>query len=218
VPIRLGELPIKQKRIKKRMVLRRFDKNNSVFKAWKIDTEDTLKKSFDLDVGYSKIMKASGSQEAFEEVTSILFDNIRKIKDLFIYGIGISSFPSISWMDFSNMCQHWKIIDKNLSYATIDRVFIATNVELVAQEDNPDRDLCRYEFYEIIVRLAREKYFTTKICSTMGEAVRRLTKEIIERCQDYWPWQSWREEQLWTAKIDDFLKVNLSGLKKLYTT
>lgn len=145
------------------MVLRRFDKGNSVFRTWRADTEEKLKKSFELDVGYSKIMKASGSQEVFEEVTSILFEHIRQIKDIFTYGIATSSFPSISWMDFSNMCQHWKIIDKNLSYATIDRVFIATNVELVEQEDNPDRDLCRYEFYEIIARLAREKYYTTKI-------------------------------------------------------
>ena len=41
---------------------------------------------------------------------------------------------------------------------TIDRVFIATNVELIEQEDNPDRDLCRFEFYEIIVRMGGAKY------------------------------------------------------------
>ena len=46
---------------------------------------------------------------------------------------------------------------------TIDRVFIVTNVELEEQEDNPDRDLCRYEFYEIVARLAKEKYHTPKI-------------------------------------------------------
>lgn len=43
---------------------------------------------------------------------------------------------------------------------TIDRVFIMVNVELLGQEndDNPDRDLCRYEFYEIIVRMAGAKF------------------------------------------------------------
>lgn len=61
------------------------------------------------------------------------------------------------------MCKDWKIIDKNLSMKTVDRVFIVTNVELVDQEDNPDRDLCRYEFYEILARLAHEKYYTSKI-------------------------------------------------------
>jgi len=41
---------------------------------------------------------------------------------------------------------------------TVDRLFIATNVELVELEDNPDRDLCRFEFFEIIVRLGAAKY------------------------------------------------------------
>ncbi len=38
--------------------------------------------------------------------------------------------------------------------STIDRLFIATNVELEEIEENPDRALCRYEFFEILVRLA----------------------------------------------------------------
>ena len=40
----------------------------------------------------------------------------------------------------------------------IDTVFISTNFEEVEMEDNPDRLLCRYEFYEILVRIAHDKY------------------------------------------------------------
>lgn len=47
--------------------------------------------------------------------------------------------------------------------STIDRIFIATNVETESLEDNPDRDLCRYEFFEILVRIADEKYKKSKI-------------------------------------------------------
>jgi hypothetical protein len=36
----------------------------------------------------------------------------------------------------------------------IDRLFIATNVELFDMTENADRALCRFEFYEIIVRIA----------------------------------------------------------------
>lgn len=145
------------------MVLRTFNKNNSVFKDWKVDTEAKLKKAFDLDVSYSKIHKLSKDPEVVEEITNTLYQHTRKIKDMFIYGIGTSSYPSISWLEFCRMCQSWNIIDKNLKMDTIDRVFILTNVEEEAQEDNPDRDLCRYEFYEILARLGREKYFNTKI-------------------------------------------------------
>jgi len=179
VPIRTGDLPIKQKRIRKRVILSRFDKNNSVFKEWEVDTDSMLKKSFEADMAYSKIKKFTVDQNTYNEVTEVLFKHIRKIKDIFTYGIGTSSFPSISWMDFSGMCQSWRINDKNLSIATIDRVFIATNVELTDQADNPDRDLCRYEFYEILARLGKEKYHTTKICPTIASAVEKLLEEIF---------------------------------------
>ena len=53
-------------------------------------------------------------------------------------------------------------MDRFLSLTAIDQAFIAVNVELEELENNPDRDLCRYEFYEIIVRMARSKYLDSK--------------------------------------------------------
>lgn len=41
-----------------------------------------------------------------------------------------------------------------MKIASLDKHFIATNVELEQIEENPDRALCRYEFMEIIVRIA----------------------------------------------------------------
>lgn len=57
---------------------------------------------------------------------------------------------------------------------TIDRVFIATNVELVEQEDNPDRDLCRFEFYEIICRLGSAKYKDAGLVTTWDAAAKMI--------------------------------------------
>jgi hypothetical protein len=53
-------------------------------------------------------------------------------------------------------------------------VFIATNVELVDQEDNPDRDLCRFEFYEIICRLGAAKYKDSGVVSTWDAAAKLI--------------------------------------------
>lgn len=54
----------------------------------------------------------------------------------------------------------WKLIDKHLTLSTIDRLFIAVNFEGVpgGLDDNPDKELCRYEFFEILVRMAIAKY------------------------------------------------------------
>jgi len=45
-----------------------------------------------------------------------------------------------------------------MTIAKLDMTFIATNVELVKNDDNPDRDLNRSEFCEILTRIAIEKY------------------------------------------------------------
>ena len=190
VPFRDGELPIKQKRVKKWMVLRSFNKNNSIFKNWKEDTPNFLKESFYTDISYSKVQKFAKDPEVYDEVWEVLLKHTSKIKDMFTYGIGTSSYPSISWLDFCNMCTSWKIIDKNLTMTTVDRVFIVTNVELEEQEDNPDRDLCRYEFYEIIARLAKEKYHTSKIWDTVAEAIDRFVSEVYSVYKSkMWSWQ-----------------------------
>jgi hypothetical protein len=49
-----------------------------------------------------------------------------------------------------------------LTLATVDRLFIAVNFEGVpgGLDDNPDKELCRYEFFEIMVRMAIAKFPT----------------------------------------------------------
>jgi hypothetical protein len=86
-----------------------------------------------------------------------------------------SGFPNISWIDFSNFCDKCKIFDKNVIIATIDRIFIATNVELEkTTTDNPDKALCRYEFFEILVRIAQAKFKDPGICPTYYDSLKKL--------------------------------------------
>ena len=81
---------------------------------------------------------------------------------MYLWCCGRSNYPSIKWIDFTDYCNAWKIIDKNLTLATIDRLFIAVNFEGVpgGLEDNPGKELCRYEFFEILVRMATVKFPT----------------------------------------------------------
>jgi len=101
--------------------------------------------------------------------------------------------------------------------SAIDRAFIATNFEEVDLEDNPDKSLCRYEFYEIIVRIAVEKYVESGVWKTAGSALNMLLeKNIYKNWAFVIPWQEWREDQLWTISIDDLYKSNMESLRRLY--
>ena len=54
--------------------------------------------------------------------------------------------------------------------------FIATNVELEKNEGNPDKDLNRHEFFEILLRIANEKFRKTKQTDKFSVALRMLLK------------------------------------------
>lgn len=98
-----------------------------------------------------------------------------------------------------------QIIDKNLSLSTIDRLFIAVNVELVDMDDNPDNELCRFEILEIIVRIAGVKYKEPGITKTYAEGVKLLLEEIIVPFVNQLEWQEFRDNELWCLEINDIL-------------
>ena len=99
----------------------------------------------------------------------------------------------------------------------IDTAFVVTNFEEVDLEDNPDRFLCRYEFYEILVRMAKDKYLESKRCKTLAAAVSTLLEDNVYQNSDFViSWQEWRENELWTLSIDDLFKVNLDTIRSIY--
>ena len=55
-------------------------------------------------------------------------------------------------------------------------LFIASNYEIDDQDDNPDSALIRFEYIELIVRIAIEKYKKTKIFQSAWEALEQCLK------------------------------------------
>jgi hypothetical protein len=53
---------------------------------------------------------------------------------------------------------------------SINRFFIAVNVEISNQDENPDKELIRFEFIELMVRIAHEKYKRFGEAKTYAEA------------------------------------------------
>ena len=156
-----------------------------------------------------------------ERVEQLIGKHFMKIKKVFTSFIAQSSFPNVSWIDFGNFCEKCKIIDgKGVTLATVDRAFIAANVAadgLKLSDDNPTNALSRFEFLEILVRLAQSKYKETGICSTYEDSVQKLLEEHVFPNSNPDSWQEFRDDYLWTIEVNDVLEANLDGLKKLYT-
>lgn len=94
---------------------------------------------------------------------AIIQRNFAKLKDLFIALASRSNFPSIGIINFCSWCDKCDVMDKSITIATIDRLFIASNYEVEKNDDNPDKELCRFEFMEILLRIANAKFRETGI-------------------------------------------------------
>jgi hypothetical protein len=143
-----------------------FIKDRSVFKDYKDDTKAYLRKCFDQDIKYSKIQRTvKGEEDTLGDIKEILFANYVRLNNIWLYYIGISSFPVISMNDFTSWAKNCNMVDdKWLNLAALDRILITTNVALHGLISSAERDLNRYEFLEIVVRLGNAMYRDSKIC------------------------------------------------------
>jgi hypothetical protein len=94
-------------------------------------------------------------------------------------------------------------------------MFISVAVDQVEMEGKDNNALCRYEFMEAIVRLARAKYMDTAKESVLSEAVRRIIEDDILKTWTWEPWMEFRVNSLWQMDIADVIMVNIEGIKKL---
>ena len=120
----------------------------------------------------------------------VLRKHFKALKDQFLCQIAnVDTYPVIGMIDYSKHCDNWGIIDKDLTMQDVDRSFIATNFEEVDLDNNDDKSLCRYEYLEILVRLAKIKFFDKGVEPTVAKATDRLIREYIlkNHCMEL-PW------------------------------
>lgn len=79
-----------------------------------------------------------------------------------------------------------------------------------------ERELHRYEFIEVIVRLSLSKYKEPKIVSTLAEAAEMIfVKDVIPRNAAV-DGLNFREEHMYNLKCDEIFKRNEGVINKLY--
>ena len=209
--IRATPLPPSKKKV------RIFSKPNSVFKNWQEDTPGLLAFIFKKDFEQSKLSKMIKNQLELDAVYDVLLKSFAALKEEFISVIVKSSYPKIGWNDFTTYCQQKGVTNKDIILSVLDRLFIAVNTKIDHKDDyaNRDRELCRSNFIEIMVRIAEAKYKETGQAQFLHEAVERLAKDITTTGQSP-SIHKFRKENIWTLPIDDLLRSNREGIRKVY--
>jgi hypothetical protein len=117
-------------------------------------------------------------------------------------------------LNFSTFCAQCGLIDKKLTSSTLDRLFIAANVEVSDMDDNPDNELCRFELLEIIARCAQEKFITQKNpnVTTCADGITRILEDNVLPHVGKVDWQTFRDRELWCLSVNDVFFANLNSL------
>ncbi len=106
--------------------------------------------------------------------------------------------------------------DKWLNLAALDRILITTNVALHGLISSAERDLNRYEFLEIIVRLATALYRESKVCDSIPAAIiKLLTVNIYPNSKEV-NGEHFRRFHCYNVKVNEILKKNEGVIKKIY--
>ena len=118
---------------------------------------------------------------------------------------------SLDFADFAVQCKFLEN-DPAVNLSTVDRTFIAATLQVEGQgareAEIPADKLNRFEFLEILVRLANIKFIETKKIKRFDEATRHLIEDYIMPNYTPYPCQSFRDEQLWTIEVNDILEAN----------
>lgn len=104
-----------------------------------------------------------------------------------------------------------------LSFTETDSAFIATNFDPNHFAANNERMLVRYEFVEVIARLARVKYCEKNPNITMSQAIEKIiTDHVLPNFYTPFDHHNWRLEYLYNLEINDMLEANAETIKTLF--
>lgn len=212
------EVPIARKKHKKKLLVdRKFVKEHSVFAQWRLDDDGTLRKCLAHDMRYWKVGKFVKQPSDLEAVVRRTRAHFEMLKNSHIVEASISYFPYISINEYMQFARRCNLIDSKFKMSAIDRLFIATNYEVEAQDENPDKQLMRFEFIEILLRIAREKYLTAGPAKTIDEAYQMILEKHVMPASRAGEWKDWRLRVLYTVEVNDVLHANLNLLAQLYS-
>ncbi|CAD8076292.1 unnamed protein product [Paramecium sonneborni] len=197
---------------------------NSIFKDFQPDTEGHLLDCFEFDFECGKLIKHLQNQQEIDQLKN-------KMKKIYKYIIGCYHYfcaktlnydiPCINLQSFLDFISQTSILEKSLMNSLdLQLAFLSSYV--VMKQNNyihiQEKCLVRFQFVEIIVRLAKEQYIRTGLANNMAEALEMLFEqdEVLQFMQRFGISQDWRDTRYWTELMDYTIRIKMPILNILY--
>ena len=183
----------------------------SIFKDYFVDNEKVLQDCFEFDWKHSRIGNFIRGQEEQDSLKKVLKENYRHIKATYkvlsaYSGNEIFSIGSNILNDFLNQCKIYDYLYQASDFG------VNLNSTLVQKEKgqrfNPGNSLVRYEFLEMLVRIAMDRYIRNKIVNSYAQAMKKLIDEHLMPVMKEYKTEIWRNQEYFTEEVDLVLKAN----------
>lgn len=191
----------------------------SIFKDYRFDNEELIGKCFEYDWSKCKVPKIVKDKTELQKIRKYLSDNYKTIKEIYKYYSSISpqgEIWSIGQMVFTDLCNEAQIVDGGFRLADIDFHMKGALYSEVRNPRSPPNALVRYQFMEILVRIAIDKYYKSGIVLSHSEAVIMLIENNILRYLSNILSDKWRFDRYINEDVDNILKSNKRLLKNIF--
>ena len=193
--------------------------SESIFKDYKLDNADLLGRCFEYDWARCKVPKLIKDIGQQQKVQNILSSRYQVLKEIYKYYSSISpagEIWSIGQLVFTDFCNEANLLDSTFRLADIDFHLKGALYQEVRNPRSPPNSLVRFQFMEILVRIALDKYFKTGICETQAQAVEYLMEKHIVQRLGHVSANTWRIGRYLFGSVEKALKSQMGLLKAIY--
>ena len=187
----------------------------------------------DKDESYGKLGRVCKAEKTKKAVMGVLQTYYLELKNVFtdLVANSGSAEQSLGMKELTQFAYTAKILDSTLNLGTFERLFISTCAPTNKHKSAADKRLHRYEFIELVVRLAQAKYADKITESTKKRYAYQqnaeagltladllatfITKDLLGRYKAF-DSQTFRQQHVYQNKVDELLRKNELEINKLY--
>ena len=200
----------------------------SFFAKYKADNEMILNKCFDFDWNCSSLNRMVKDPDNNAKVKAFLRSKYMLIRETYKHLSCVAPSGNIASLSMNVMTELMlkcnDLVDyKTIKLSDVDLAFIATNASgnknfpYRAEEClNPERQLIRYQFLEILVRLGFERFVAKGPKTTQPNAIAMFVETYLEEPFTKYDSHTWRLERYWNEECDKVIKENMQVLQDIY--
>lgn len=189
----------------------------SIFSNYSLETEELKTECFEFDWSYTKLTNLIKDEIIREQAKDLLRTKYDLVLEAYrtlsaLSGSEAFAIGSNALNDFLNQ---GKVFDNYFTLSDMGITWNSTNSKS-NQLNNSGTGLCRYEFLELIARVANDKYVRNKLAPNILDAIDKIFNEHLGGILEKYDCSKWRTEVYMTEEIDYTLRAHRTLLEHIY--